>query len=128
MSLFIGLLILEILCIVGVIAPTLFSQPIGSSTWFNVSGIVIIFALIWLVVFVLFDIRDILKASGKFNESFPLKNLFVIFVIGYVMFENAVIEPSIINESSVIFGLFFYSMILCFAMIIGELLLKYASN
>jgi len=44
-----------------------------------------------MVVFVALDIRDIIKGSSKINEDFPLKNLFVIIVIGYVMFENAVI-------------------------------------
>jgi hypothetical protein len=81
-----------------------------------------------MCIFIALDLRDILKASGKFNEDFPLKNLFVIFVIGYIMFESAVVEPNILNGSKIIFGLFFYSLSLCFAMIIGELLLKYASN
>jgi hypothetical protein len=81
-----------------------------------------------MFIFIAVDLRDILKASGKFNEDFPLKNLFVIFVIGYIMFESAVVEPNILNGSKLVFGLFFYSLSLCFAMIIGELLLKYASN
>lgn len=44
------------------------------------------------------------------------------------MFEAAVISPDILNSSPMTFGLFFYTIILCFALIIGELLLKYASN
>jgi hypothetical protein len=44
------------------------------------------------------------------------------------MLEGAIIEPSLLNNSSLVFGLFFYSITLCFALVIGELLLKYASN
>jgi hypothetical protein len=112
-----------------VIFPTLFQkQIIGGYSWMTVSGIIIVLALVWLCIFIVLDLRDILKASGKFNEDFPFKNLFVIFVIGYIMFENAIVEPNILRDSKLIFGLFLYSMSLCFAMIIGELLLKYASN
>lgn len=88
----------------------------------------ILVCLVWLLVFVAFDLRDILKSSSKANDAFPLRNLFVVFVLGYVMFEGAVIEPAIINGSSVVFGLMVYSLTLCFSLIIGELLLKYASN
>lgn len=77
---------LEILCIVGLIKPDLFAIKLGESEWFGVAQLIICIALIWLVLFLALDIRDIIKASTKFNEGFPLKNLFVIFVIGYVMF------------------------------------------
>lgn len=118
-SAYLGLLILEILCLIGVITPTIFSKPLGQFTDFNVSSIVLIVAAVWLLVFLILDIRDIVKSSSKFNETFPLKNLFVIFVLGYVMFESAVIESDIINGSSLVFGLFVYSIILCFSLIIG---------
>lgn len=82
----VGLVVLELLCVVGVFAPDLYAKSIGSSEWFNVSSIVMIVALAWMLVFILLDIRDIFRSSGKFSEGFPLKNLFVVFVIGYVMF------------------------------------------
>ena len=56
------------------------------SEWIGIREIFIGFALVWLLMFILLDIRDILKEINRFNEAFPLKNLFVIFVIGYVMF------------------------------------------
>lgn len=68
------------------ISPTLFSHKLGGSSWLSVSSIVIGFALLWLILFVALDLRDIIKSSGKLNDDFPLKNVFVIFVLGYVMF------------------------------------------
>lgn len=65
---YLGLLILEILCVVGFVAPGVFGVKIGGSEWFGVSELFICFALGWLVIFVVLDIRDIIKASDKFNE------------------------------------------------------------
>ena len=44
------------------------------------------------------------------------------------MFENAIIEPQILKNSDLAFGLFFYSIILCFTILIGELVLSYGTN
>lgn len=53
---------------VGFVAPGVFGVKIGGSDWFGVSELFICFALGWLVIFVVLDIRDIIKASDKFNE------------------------------------------------------------
>ncbi len=63
---YLGLLVLEILCLVGVALPGLFEVVVGG--WVNVGHVVVGVALLWMIVFVLLDIRDIVKASGKFNE------------------------------------------------------------
>lgn len=47
--------------------PGLYAVKIGGSGWFGVGEIVIGVAGIWLTVFLLLDIRDILKSSTKFN-------------------------------------------------------------
>ena len=74
------------------------------------------------------DLRKIYEASSKHNESFAFKNLFVVFVLGYIMFENTVIEEEILKNSNTVFNLFMYSLMLCFSLIIGELIMKYAEN
>ena len=66
-GLFVGLLILELLCFVGVFVPGLYGWKIGGSEWFGVGELVVCGAGVWLFVFVMLDIRDILKASSKFN-------------------------------------------------------------
>ena len=53
--------------------------------------LLIIVASIWLFVFLVADLKRIYNCSAKYEESFAFKNLFVIFVLGYIMFENTVI-------------------------------------
>lgn len=123
-----GMVILELICLIGFISPEIYLIRLGQLSQYNVASIVIGLSAIWLIVFLALDVRDIVKSSTKFNDKLPLKNLFVIFVIGYVVLEGALIETAVINGSSLVFGLLVYSLTLCFSLIIGELLLKYASN
>jgi hypothetical protein len=66
-------------------------------------------AALWLVVFVLMDVKAVvegkrvtdLKASSE--EEYPLKNLFVVFMLGYATMEMTSIEPELLGES-----LYFY--------------------
>ena len=69
---------------------------------------------IWLVIYLVPNIKAVLKSNG-------VHNLFVVFVIGYIIFEMSVIETEqIINEqSNVIFGLFVLSLALCHSLLIG---------
>jgi hypothetical protein len=55
------------LCIVGLIKPDIFMMKIAGSEWIGVREIVIAIAFVWLLVFIALDLRDILKASTKFN-------------------------------------------------------------
>ena len=65
------------------------------------------------------DLKIIYSSSSKLNEPVAFKNLFVVFVLGYIMFENAVIEEDILIKSNLLFGLFRFSLMLCFSLIIG---------
>ena len=49
-----GLLILEIICIIGFFTPTVYQASLGS---IHVFGLVIILASIWLIVFLVMDIK-----------------------------------------------------------------------
>ena len=56
----------------------------------------VILFMIWLLVFMVMDLMIIYRDSAKFNEPLAFKNMFVMFVLGYIMFENAVIEPQLL--------------------------------
>ena len=56
---------LEILCFVGVVGPGVYGVEVVG--WVKLGHFVVGVALVWMVVFVCLDIRDIVKASGKFN-------------------------------------------------------------
>lgn len=49
-------------------------------------------------------------------------------VLGYVMLEASLIQPDILNQSPITFALFYYSMVLCFTILIGELVLAYGTG
>jgi hypothetical protein len=53
----------------------------------------VVLFVVWLLVFMVMDLMIIYRDSAKFNEPLAFKNMFVMFVLGYIMFENAVIEP-----------------------------------
>ena len=63
----------------------------------TVAGLVMIFASLWLLVFLIVDLKEIVEKSRKLNEELSIKNLFVIFVMGYVILETATIKPQILN-------------------------------
>lgn len=60
-----GLLILELVCLLGIINPTLYSIQLGTMV---LSHILIALASLWLVIFLVVDIRQIRINSQKFNE------------------------------------------------------------
>ena len=63
----------------------------------TVAGLVMILASLWLLVFLIVDLKEIVEKSRKLNEELSIKNLFVIFVMGYVILETATIKPQILN-------------------------------
>ena len=99
------------------------SLGIGTLT---IGTLLIFVAFIWLVVFLAMDLKIIYLNSSKLNEPIAFKNLFVVFVLGYIMFENAVIEEDLLKNSNFVFGLFMASLMFCFSLIIGDLIMKYA--
>ncbi len=90
-----GLLILEILFIMCAIFPQL---PTILVFGFKVSQVFIWLCALWLVIFLIDDIRTIanmkkdVHQSNLPSESVPIKNLFVIGVIGYIMMETTMVE------------------------------------
>ena len=80
------------------------------------------------MVFMVMDMKIIYMNSSKLNEPIAFKNFFVVFVLGYIMFENAVIEEDILKRSNFVFGMFVFSLMLCFSLIIGDLIMKYAEG
>lgn len=72
-----GMVALEILCIIGAI----FGNGLFLKTPFGVQVnlIIVAFAGIWLISYLIPNIREIMKGNGSHN-------LFVIFVLGYIIF------------------------------------------
>lgn len=58
---------MEILCIVGLVKPDIFMTKFGGSEIIGFREIVVAIASVWLLVFIALDLRDIVKASTKFN-------------------------------------------------------------
>ncbi len=59
----------------------------------NVAQLYIAAAVVWLCIFLFMDIRTIIQgkrvtdAKSGLEEEYPLKNLFAVFMLGYVTME-----------------------------------------
>lgn len=70
----------------------------------KISNIILVLSTIWLIIFVLSDIKTILSKSQQNlspndKSDSNLKNLFVIGVIGYIILEITSIEVHLIKNS-----------------------------
>ena len=123
---YLGLLIIEILCIVGIVLPDFPNSLIFNLT---VSNIILLLSTIWLVIFVLSDIKTILSKSQQNlsptdNSDTNVKSLFVIGILGYIILEITSIEVHLIKDS--IYSIFILILFtLLFSNLISELVLVY---
>lgn len=92
----------------------------------NIGHLYIGGAAVWLMIFVLLDLKTIVqgkrvtdvKSGGE--EEYPLKNLFSVFMVGYITMEMTSVEPELLVDSSY-FYLCFGVITLCSSHIIGTL-------
>lgn len=100
-SIFKGLLILELLFVACAILPSIPTILIFD---IKVSQIFIGLCAIWLIIFLIDDLRTIanmkkdVHQSNLSAENMPIKNLFVIGVFGYVITETTLIEPHLLTD------------------------------
>ena len=121
-----GIVITKILFLICVFKPDLFRTEIASGLFFY--HIYIGLAAIWLAAFVIHDIYTVLMGKrvtdGKTGteEHMPLKNIFVIFMIGYLILEITSIETDMLKDT-VFFYLAFSVIAIFFALLMGKSIL-----
>ncbi len=113
---------IKLLFLVGVFYPSFFQVQITEDI--AIYQIFIGLAAFWLIPTTTRSISHVLKgkritdAKAGTEEHYPIKNIFVLFMMGYLVLEISSIEPLMI-EDTVMFYLAFSVLSLLFAHIIG---------
>lgn len=110
--------------LIGAFYPEFFKVELFGGV--NIGNLYIGGAAIWLVIFVLLDLKEIVQGKRVTDvknggeEEYPLKNLFTVFMVGYITMEMTSVEPELLVDSSY-FYLCFGVITLCSSHIIGTL-------
>lgn len=114
---------MEAMFIVAVFIPSLFQIELIFD--FRVYHMVLSMATLWLLFYIGKNMWDM--KSGSRSSEFTFHNVFIILVLGYISFENTVINVHFL-ESPVFFILIFILVMSHFSVMIGNLVMNYGTG